>query len=135
MKMPGKRAKPVVETQMISLADIAFLIIFFFMLTSQFMRESAAIRLPELPKAARTASTVSVVMDDAGRIELNGQPMADAEELESRLKELLAGKTTAAECEVRFKCDRTLKYKAYSKVYAAITNAGGVIAIMHEVRG
>ena len=47
MKMPGKRAKPVVETQMISLADIAFLIIFFFMLTSQFMRESAAIRLAE----------------------------------------------------------------------------------------
>ena len=83
MKMPGKRAKPVVETQMISLADIAFLIIFFFMLTSQFMRESAAIRLPELPKAARTASTVSVVMDDAGRIELNGQRVADRDEQQS----------------------------------------------------
>jgi biopolymer transport protein ExbD len=134
MKMPGQRAKPVVETQMISLADIAFLIIFFFMLSSQFMRESTAIRLPDLPKASRTESQISVVMDDAGRMELNGQRVADADELETRLRELLAGKKTPAECEVRFKCDRTLKYKDYSKAYAAITNAGGVIAIMHEVR-
>ena len=134
MRMPGKRAKPVVETQMISLADIAFLIIFFFMLTSQFMRDKATIRIPELPKAGWTESTISVVMDESARLELNGQPVADKDELESRLKDLLAGKTAATDCEVRFKCDRTLKYKDYSKVYEAITSAGGVIAIMHEVR-
>lgn len=134
MKMPGQRAKPVVETQMISLADIAFLIIFFFMLSSQFMRDKANIRIPELPKAGRTESSISVVMDESAAIELNGQHVADKDELESRLKDLLAGKTTPKDCEVRFKCDRTLKYKEYSKVYEAITNAGGVIAIMHEVQ-
>jgi biopolymer transport protein ExbD len=63
MKMPGKRAKPVVETQMISLADIAFLIIFFFMLTSQFMRESAAIRL-----RGRKSSTGRRVQFDAAAV-------------------------------------------------------------------
>ena len=134
MRMARKRAKPIVETQMISLADIAFLIIFFFLLSSQFMRDKATIRIPELPKAGRTESQISVVMDESAKIELNGQPMADKDELESRLKDLLAGKTAAKDCEVRFKCDRTLHYKDYSKMYEAITNAGGVIAIVHEVK-
>jgi biopolymer transport protein ExbD len=118
---------------MISLADIAFLIIFFFMLSSQFMRDKSVIRLPELPTAGKTESNISVVMDENARIELNGESVADKDELESRLKDLLAGKTTPAECEVRLRCDRALRHKDYSKLYEAITNAGGVIAIMHEV--
>ena len=52
MKMPKKTNEPVKETQMISLADIAFLIIFFFMLTSQFMRDKIAVPLPTVSAQA-----------------------------------------------------------------------------------
>jgi hypothetical protein len=51
MKMPASEPAPLSSALMISLGDIAFLIIFFFMLAPQFMRERAAVRLPELPKA------------------------------------------------------------------------------------
>jgi len=46
----------------------------------------------------------------------------------------VAGKTAPKDCEVRFKCDKGLTYKDYKGVYTAISNAGGIIAIMHELR-
>ena len=54
--------------------------------------------------------------------------------LESLLRDQLAGKTKPEECEVRFKCDKNQKYKAYHPVYEAIANAGGVISIIHDVK-
>lgn len=132
MKINRKRQQPVKETQMVSLADIAFLIIFFFMLTSQFMADRTQVALPTLPAAAHTKSAVSVTVDSNVNIFVNGQQVKDQNELESSLRDLLANKTKPEELEVRFKCDKTLKYKNYRPIYEAISNAGGVIAIMHE---
>jgi biopolymer transport protein ExbD len=115
-----RQTKPIVETQMVSLADIAFLIIFFFMLTSGFMHDKISVKLPEAPKTAKTESPISVALSAAGK-------------LESRLKSLLMDKKTPKECEVRFRCDKSLTYKDYAPIYSAISNAGGVIAIMHDV--
>jgi biopolymer transport protein ExbD len=125
---------PVTETQMVSLADIAFLIIFFFMLSSSFMKDRTAIDLPNLPKAAQTESDINVTLDAAGDIFLDGDKVGSPEALEGRLKDKLAGRTKAEECEVRFKCDKNQTHKTYHPIYQAIANAGGVIAIMHEVR-
>jgi biopolymer transport protein ExbD len=130
----GGRRKPVTETQMVSLADIAFLIIFFFMLTSNFMRDRTTVALPTLPKAARTESQISVAVDAAGKISLDGVSVGSPAELEGLLKDKLAGKKTDKECEVRLKCDRAQTYATYHPIYEAIANAGGVIAVMHEVR-
>ena len=119
---------------MVSLADIAFLIIFFFMLSSQFMRDKLAVDLPLVPASAQTESGFSVTMDADKQIYLDGEPVESGEVLESNLRGLLAGRTDSKSLEVRFKCDRGLAFKDYKAVLEAISNAGGVIAVMHEVR-
>lgn len=134
MKMPSKRNKPISETQLVSLADITFLIIFFFMLTSSFMRDKVKINLPEIPKVAETKSLHTVSLDSQGRIYLNGDAVDNKEMLEAQLKDLLTGKTKDDELEVRLKCERSLPFKDYKGVLEAISNAGGVISVMHEVK-
>ena len=133
MRMPRKRSRPIVETQMVSLADIAFLIIFFFMLTSTFMRDKLGVNLPVLARTDQTDAGIAVVVDKEAQIFLNGQQVGSADALERELLGLLAGKSGAKETDVRLRCDKTLKYKDYKGVYEAISHAGGVIAIMHEL--
>ena len=134
MKLRRARKEPIKETQMVSLADIAFLIIFFFMLTSTFMHDKLAVSLPFLPRWQRSESPTSVTMDQAGHLYLNGQPVGSSDALETELKGLLAGRSDPKDCEVRFNCDRSLTYKDYRAAYQAISHAGGVIAIVHEVK-
>ena len=52
----------------------------------------------------------------------------------ARCDQPYGGRTKAEECEVQFKCDKALTYKIYNPIYQSIANAGGVIAVMHEVR-
>jgi biopolymer transport protein ExbD len=134
MKVVRSKSGPVKETQMVSLADIAFLIIFFFMLSSTFMRDKLVVALPAEPKTAKTETGLSVTMNGSAKIFLNGAPVENAEALQSELATMLAGKTAPKDCEVRFKCEKTLTYKEYHPVYDAISNAGGIIAIMHELK-
>ncbi len=135
MKMPKRRAKPFRETQMVSLADIAFLLIFFFMLSSQFMRDKVQVELPWLnAKADKTESGHGVTMDLSGATFLDGQPVASPASLEGQIAVLLSGKTDAKSREIRFKCDNRLAHRHYRPVFEAISNAGGVIAIMHDVK-
>jgi biopolymer transport protein ExbD len=134
VKIAAKKSEPVKETQMVSLADIAFLIIFFFMLSSQFMKDRTTVKLPDLPTAAETKSQNTVSMDLNGNIRLNGDEIADGTDLENKLRPMLAGKTRPVELEVRFRGDRGLKYKSYRPIYEAISNAGGVIAVVQDVK-
>lgn len=132
MKRAG--TKPLVEAQMISLADIAFLIIFFFLLTSTFMKDTMTLRLPEAQKTAQAKSAITVLMDKDAKIYLNGDPVSDRNTLEGLLKGALGGRKDPNQLQVRFKADKSLKYKDYSPIYEAISNAGGVIAVMHDVK-
>jgi biopolymer transport protein ExbD len=132
--MARGRGKPIVEAQMISLADIAFLIIFFFMLTSTFMRDRLSVVLPALTRTSKTDAPVTVIVDRDAHIFLDGQAVGSAGALETELKGILSARTGSQDREVRLRCDRKLVYKDYRDVYAAISHAGGVIAIMHDLR-
>jgi biopolymer transport protein ExbD len=133
MRIPRGRSRPIVETQLISLADIACLIIFFFMMTASFMRDKLVVDLPSLPQTGRTETPNSVVVDRHGKIYLNGDPVENAKGLENHLKALLENKK-GKDLEIRLRCDKTLKYKEYGPVYNAIGAAGGTIAIIHNLR-
>ncbi len=132
MKIRRGRNKPIVETQMISLADIAFLIIFFFMFTSSFMREKFNVKVPELPRSGKSEAAAVVVIDKEGAMYLNGQPIGSSSALERELTSLLRDKI-GSQTEVRLMCDKSLPYKSYRGVYEAISRAGGIIAIMHDL--
>jgi biopolymer transport protein ExbD len=133
MRIPRGRSKPIVETQMISLADIAFLIIFFFMMTASFMRDKLVVALPSAPKTGRTETAHSVAVDADNRIYLNGERVESAKGLENHLKAVLENKK-GKDLEVRLRCDKKLTYKEYGAVYNAIGAAGGTIAVIHEIR-
>jgi len=118
---------------MVSLADIAFLIIFFFMLTSTFMRDDQGVKLPTLARSQETSSSITVVMDNNAKIFLDGKEVGSPDALERELKGLLSASKGEKESEVRLRCDKNLKYPQYKPVYEAISHAGGVIAIMHDL--
>jgi biopolymer transport protein ExbD len=128
------RGKPLVEAQFISLADMAFLIIFFFMMTASFMKDKVGVNLPDLPKTSKTDSGVMVAVDAKGSIYLDGQPVDGPETLEGLLRVALEDHKGPKAMEVRLRCEKALKYKQYAPVYGAISNAGGVIAIVHDPR-
>jgi biopolymer transport protein ExbD len=133
MRIRRPKIEAIKETQMISLADIAFLIIFFFMLTSTFMQEKG-VRLPVLSHSDKTDSPITVTLDAKGHISLNGRAMGSPGTLQTELHGMLSTRTSPKDCEVRLECDKQLTYKDYRKVYESISHAGGVIAIMHELR-
>ena len=123
---------------MVSLADIAFLIIFFFLVSSNFMKDPLAIELPDAEKQAQTSAVTTVVVgkipgSDEVEIYLNGDKVANADALEGAVKDIFTGFADENK-EVQLKCDRALTYKEYSPVLTAIGNAGGAIAIIHEER-
>jgi biopolymer transport protein ExbD len=134
MKIPRSETEAIRETQMVSLADIAFLIIFFFLLSSTFMKDRTDIALPSAPKTSNTETPLTVAMDEGGKIFLENEPVESPDMLQNQLSTLLAGKTDPKECEIRFKCYKGLTYKEYKPVYEAISAAGGVIAIVHDLK-
>lgn len=159
MKISRKRSEPVKETQMVSLADIAFLIIFFFFLSSQFMKDRTQVALPVIPKSGETKAQLTVSMNAAGEIRLNGDEIEGkdvterAKNLEDKLKDLLgtrdestdkpadkpadtkkADKASEERREVRFRCDQHVTYENYRPIEEAISRADGIIAIMQDVK-
>src|SRR5258708_4429438 len=134
MKIPRRSNQPIRETQMVSLADIAFLLIFFFMLSSQFMRDRVKVDLPGAPRSDRTESPISVVLDRDAHLHLDGQPVDTAEALQSQLAARLGGRTDAKSREVRFRCHRTITYKDYHPLYHPTSPPPLIISPIHNVK-
>ena len=70
-----------VQVNLTSLIDVVFLLLIFFMVSTTFERESELhLQLPEADAehAGRNHEAVEVSIDAAGRVRLNGQPLADA---------------------------------------------------------
>jgi len=132
MNVGAKRNRPLVESQMISLADIAFLLIFFFLLTSAFMKDRVKVDLPILPRMLKTSVPHSVTLDKSKQITFDGEVVTGKDDLEGRVKSALSGKTKPEELEIRFKCDKTMQFKDYRPVIEAISSGGGIIAIIHD---
>ena len=76
---------------------------------------------------------VVVIVDKEGKIYLNGAPVGSPDALERELKGALVDAKTPKDTEVRLRCDKRLKYSEYKGVLEAISKAGGVVAIMHEL--
>lgn len=115
------------------MGDIAFLLIIFFMVCSNFAKESginlSPPNFPDLEELKQTAVQVSI--DEGGQIYLNGQTV-DSKGIEYGVMALLEGESNAAHRVVLFKCDRTCDKAVFEPVIEAISKGGGVIAAMGE---
>ncbi len=129
MSVRRRRRIPVI-VPIASMGDIAFLLIIFFMLTSNMIQEAhvrvnpaRAIELSEVK-----AGTVTVSMDEDGKLWLQGQPVVAAA-LEYEVAALLTGRDDKL---VVLKVDRDLPQSKYGSILMSLSKAGAKIGLVGE---
>lgn len=153
MMIARKKKKALPQAPIASMADIAFLLIIFFILTTTFMKEkNIHYKLPKEQNIKNIAkSPISVVIDKNGKTYLQGKECSK-DALRAVLEGLLARRAEAAEKAkqkqkkkgktkqdgannanlVHFKCDRNVPRKVFEPIIIAISDAGGVLALVGE---
>ena len=123
-----KRLKAIVPTT--SMADIAFLLNIFFMVTSNFIKEGhIELTQPASPDvAAMKESQISVTVDRNGDLWLQGRP-CPVEVLEEGVKTLLL---EHAEKTVMVKIDKDVRQEKYGPVFLALSRAGAELALLGQ---
>ena len=123
-----KRRKSKILVPVAAMADIAFLLIIFFILTTNFMTETH-IELEEASSIdidALEESTVSVSVDKDGQVWLQGEPCPQ-EVLESGVTALLQERDDKT---VMLKIDKHLPHEKFGPVFLALSGAGAEIALV-----
>lgn len=117
-----------------SMGDIAFLLIIFFMVCSNFAKE-AHIKLKP-PKAADLGEVketpVAVTISQEGTIYLQGRQVPDAAAVEWGIAGLLKDKAGEKGRTVFFKCDAAMSREVFEPVLDAIARGGGLIAAIGD---
>ena len=113
-----------------SMGDIAFLLIIFFMLTSNFIKEAHVkldpAKAPDIQPMKE--SQVSLSLDKHGTVWLQGQP-CPVEIIEEGVRALLADRQDKV---VMLKVDREAHHDAYGPIFMALSKAGAEIALVGE---
>ena len=117
------------------MGDIAFLLIIFFMLLSEFAKDrDLKLEPPTSRWVQKTEQTVAarVAVDADGVIYLDGERVNSPKDVEWGVRAML-DKTVADEQRyVRFKCDSKLVRDAYLPVLKAIAEGGGIVQAVGE---
>lgn len=130
----AKRRHPSAFIPTASMGDIAFLLIIFFMVCSNFVKETGIQWTPPDSPSIQTLeqASVSVTIDREGVIYFNGIKVPDAQAVEWGVKSLLQNRTDAKERLVLFRCDRSVSKNVFEPVIESIAKGGGVIAAVGE---
>jgi len=151
-----KKRKRTILVPLASMGDIAFLLIVFFILASNFTKERLTLELPDAPDIEDLQTTqISVAIDENGDYFVNGNPRSSAEAVQYEVASLLElrlrsaneqatrrgydeAQTTALVDKakrVQFKCDEAVRMDKYQPVITAIVEAGGVVAALGDREG
>ena len=116
------------------MGDIAFLLIIFFMICSNFAKEAGIpVRPPHSPSIERVKQASTIVTIDAeGKVYFQGRRVADARSIEAEVGETLKNAASREGRMVLFRCDRAVGREVFEPVMDAITRAGGVIVAVGE---
>lgn len=135
MKRSRRTKRRPVPVPIASMGDIAFLLIIFFMVLSDFVKDkelelelplSDQVDEPKFPPAARVA------IDKEGVIYLDGQPVDSAKDIEWGVRALLNETISDDQRRVEFKCDNKLTKDQFEPILKAIAEGGGVIEAIGE---
>lgn len=129
-----RRAKREINVPVASMSDIAFLLIIFFVLCSNFGQKVAVqLRPPQSPDVAVMQETqLSVAISQDGRIYVHNREMPDAEAVEWAIAALLKDRKTQDQRTVMFKCDSEISKEVFEPVLEAIAKGGGLIGAVGE---
>jgi biopolymer transport protein ExbD len=122
-----KRIQPMIPIA--SMGDIAFLLIIFFLLTSQMKESHIELELPANPLLEEMEPThVSIAVDDTGQVYLEGIAI-HLDSLEPGVSALLEDRTDPT---VIVRIDKKLAYAEYGPVIQAVSEAGGDVVLVGE---
>lgn len=123
------RLEPAVPTA--SMGDIAFLLIIFFMLTTNFAKEKHIQLKDATSRDIRTMKEplVFVAVDKEGKVWCQGR-QCSVDNLEDQVKSLVAARL---EKKVKLRVDRTVRQEHYGPVFMALSRAGVEIALTGEL--
>ena len=118
-----------------SMGDIAFLLIIFFMISSNFIKEASVELKP--PRASDLEpikeSPIAVSIDQNNMLYIQGNQVPDAEAIEWGVRALIADKETPEGRTVMFRCDQAVSREVFEPVLDAIAKGGGIIAAMGDM--
>lgn len=117
-----RKKRPAVVALTTSMGDIAFLLIIFFILAT-IPKEGLDLESAEGTNLVPLKGTLTITMDVEGNCRLNDADVP-VEALESMVKEELSKRESRL---VVVKIDRRVPFENYSKVFTAVSNAGGTI--------
>jgi biopolymer transport protein ExbD len=128
MKIGRKKKSNFIMVPVASMGDIAFLLIIFFMLTSNFMQESD-IKLEEAQSPdieEMKNSQLSVSVDEEGKVYLQGEEIS-INSLKFEVEYYIADKDDKT---VKLKIDKNLKQEQFGDVFLELSNSGAEIALI-----
>jgi len=118
-----------------SMGDIAFLLIIFFLLLSDYNKEkSPPMTLPVSNKVEKLDDQIAarVNIDRDGVIYLDGVRVHDGKDIQAGVEALLERTISDDQRHVQFKCDASQPKDVYEPVLQAIAEAGGIIEAVGE---
>ena len=135
MKASRKKKRRKVQVPIASMGDIAFLLIIFFMLLSEFSKDKdLPIELPRSDQVKKTeivvVARVAVAAD--GVIYFDGDQVDSAKDIEWGVRALLSKTVADEQRHVQFKCDASLSKEQLEPVLKAIAEGGGIIEAVGE---
>jgi len=136
MKLRIRRVEAVVPTA--SMADIAFLLIIYFMLTTSFSPVKMSVDLAEAANRAEVEKQAAVIaIGLEGQLEVSdglapGNRLNSLDELDGFVKEVLTVEPTK---QFIIKADRNVRYDTFNAVYERLrTNGTRRIALLTETK-
>lgn len=127
MKLRNRRKRrPIIPVPLASLGDIAFLLIIFFVLVSNFKDQSVDLEQPTAPNIERIeAAGLVVSVDRDGQVWFDGSRY-EAQSLESILADRVADREDKT---VLFRADKELSHRDIGPVIDAMSKAGVTVAM------
>lgn len=119
------------HTNLTSMIDVIFILLVFFMISTQFKNSSIKMQLPNLEKgsSAEAMQKEPEISANAELIFFNGMQVSE-QELEKNLLNLSKEKP---EMTVRFKGDKNISYQRFLEIYSIIERSGiKKIAVEHK---
>ena len=133
MKKRRRRRRAII-VPVVSMGDIAFLLIIFFILCSNIAREAGITVTP--PVAADLdqvdESTLVVTVDGEGQLYFQGRKVHSADSLETEVAARLRNVTNEEGRRVLFRCDRAVDRTVFEPAMDAITRACGIVVAVGD---
>jgi biopolymer transport protein ExbD len=131
MSSGGGRVKGLIDVDLNSLVDIAFLLILFFMLATTFLKPAGEkIQIPAGGQSSSQSKSLTVLLSTTGIRYGDTKSAISLEELRARLLEEKLGDKEPAQRLVILESARDVPYEDYFSVVMTITQAGGVLALI-----